>query len=172
MENKPNAIQKLLWKSSTIVYLSGLLVGLAMIFQGFALTQAANGTVSGVMLPHQALTWAFAVIASGYAGTDRIAQFVKTKSMSYGNVDLGDPAKLRKLIGVTVVLLLIGIVLSSFFGVPGLALDALATAFGGCAAAYVIGNKSLRAAASTEGTHDAKEQPQYHMGGGLDGGGK
>ena len=170
--NKPNAIQKILWASSTIVYLSALLVGLAMIFQGFALTMTAAGQVTGVMLPHQALTWAFAVIASGYAGTDRIAQFVKTKSMSYGNVDLGDPAKLRKLISVTVILLLLGIVLSSFFGVPGLALDALATAFGGCAATYVIGNKSLRAAASTEGTHSHTEQPSFHVGGKEDDSGK
>lgn len=154
-------MKKLFWSTSSIVWLSAFLVGLTMIAQAFASSISATGEMSGIMLPHQSLTWAFAVIASGYAGTDRIAQFVKTKSMEYGTVDMGDPAKLRKLIFLTVMLLVLGIVLSSFYGVPGLALDALATAFGGTATAYVIGNKSLRAAASGEGTHKAEETPQF-----------
>lgn len=161
MEKQPGPFRRFLWSTSTIVWVSALLVSLAMIAQGFALTLQASGQMTGVMLPHEALTWAFAVIASGYAGTDRIASFVRTQSMQYGVVDLGDPAKLRKLILITILLLLQGIVLSSFFGIPGLALDALATAFGGAGAAYVIGNKAVQAAGHSEGSHTPTEQPQF-----------
>lgn len=148
----------MLWSTSTIVWLSAFLVAVAMVLQGFA-----SGFENGIILPHQALAWSFAVIASGYAGTDRIAQFVKTQSLEYGKVELGNPSKLRKLIVITVLLLILGISLTSFFGIPGLALEALATAFGGTGAAYVVGNKSLRAAASKEGTHKAEERPQFFV---------
>lgn len=156
MSKQPGPIRRILWSTSTIVWLSAFLVAVAMVLQGFA-----SGFEEALVLPHQALTWSFAVIASGYAGTDRIAQFVRTQTLEYGNVDIGNPAKLRKLIVITVLLLILGIFLTSFFGIPNLALEALATAFGGTAAAYVVGNKSLRAAASREGTHRVTEQPQF-----------
>jgi hypothetical protein len=165
-DTKISPIKKLLWSSSSIVWLSAMLVAAAMILQGFA-----SGFENGIILPHQALAWSFAVIASGYAGTDRIAQFVKTQALEYGTVDMGDPAKLRKLILITVLLLSLGVALTSFFGIPGLALDALAAAFGGTGAAYVIGNKSLRAAASKEGNHTT-EQFQFHVEGEYDAAGK
>lgn len=150
-------LRQALWSTSTIVWLSAFLVAFAMVLQGFA-----SGFENGIILPHQALTWSFTVIASGYAGTDRIAQFVKTQSLEYGKVDLGNPKRLRHLIVVTVLLLVLGVVLTSFFNIPGLALEALATAFGGTGVAYVVGNKSLRAAASKEGRHRIDERPEFY----------
>jgi len=155
---RPTGIQKFFWSSSSIVWLAGILVATAMGAQAYVL-EVYEMTLN---LPHQALTWSFAIIVSGYAGTDRIAAYMKTQSMEYGTVDIGNPAKLRKVILLTVLLLALGVSLTIVYGVQGLPLEALATAFGGVSTTYIIGNKSLRGAASQEGTHNIEEQPHFY----------
>lgn len=159
---KIGPVKRFFRSTAWVVWLSALVIAVTMFMQVFASLNTAGQMGQGIILPHEALAWAFAVIASGYAGTDRLAQFVRTKSLQYGEVDLGDPKKLKRLIWITLLLLAEGVFLTSFFGVPGLALDALATAFGGAGASYVIGNKAIRAASSQEGTHTVEEQPRFY----------
>lgn len=154
-------LTKIIRSTSTTVWASAVLVAAAMIAQGFMYSVSEAGQIVGITLPHEILAWAFAVIASGYAGTDRIASFVRTKSLEYGTVDLGDVSKVRKLIAITLFLLILGLVLTVVFGIPNLALEALALSFGGTAAAYVMGNKSIQAASCTEGTHKTSEKLHF-----------
>ena len=181
---KAGPIRRFFRSTSWVVWLTAIVTAVVMFLQKFmvgqpiaageveAVTQAAQYMGEGmvmvqqsaqaIILPHQTLAWVFAAIASGYAGTDRIAQFVKTSSLEYGEADLGDPKKLRWVIFISLALLAEAVVLTVFFGVPGLALDALVTAFGGSGLSFVIGNKAIKAASATSGSHKYDEGTRFH----------
>lgn len=167
MDNKikKSAFSKFMNSTSWVVWVTAILVGVVMFLQKFLIpSESIEGMmVAGTVLPHNTLAWVFTAIASGYAGTDRIAQFARTSTLEYGQADLGDPRKLRWVILVTLILIAEALVLTVFFGVPNLALDALVTAFGGTGISYVVGNKAIKAAASKSGAHKAQELNQYHV---------
>jgi hypothetical protein len=104
-------------------------------------------------LPHDTAAWGLAFIVSGYTGTDRIAYFVKSKTLEYGTQDLGDVRKLRLIIFLMLGLVIEAIVLRVFFGLEGIAVEQLLIGFSASGGLYAIGNKAIKAASSMTGTH-------------------
>lgn len=116
-------------------------------------------------IPHEAIAVALIALASGYVGTDRIAGFVKTKSMDYGSSDVGDVVKMRAIVYGLLILVMIGLTLQIFYKVPNLAVITLITAYGGAAATFAIGNKAIKAATFMEpkATHKEEAPPKEEV---------
>ena len=103
---------------------------------------------TAIALPHIIAAQLLIAVATGYTGSDRLAQFIKTKEMPVGTGDLGDVKKLRGVLFLLLLVFIEALVLTVFFAVPGLSLDMLLVAFGSTAASFVIGNKGVSAAIS------------------------
>jgi hypothetical protein len=130
--------------TSWVVWLTALMAA--------AFTALAVFVEGGARLPLQIMSIGFAFVASGYAGTDRIAQFVKTRSMEYGVADYGDPKRVQIVIWVSLLLVIESTALTLFTkGLMDLYVGAYVAAFSGASAAYAIGNKAIASAAATEG---------------------
>ena len=133
-----------------VVFLFALVVLITMIATLFV-------TDYQTLLPLDTLFWAFAGVTSGYIGVDRVAQFKRTSTLSYGKADLGNNRKMVRIILLTLFLLLSGTYLVIYYGLA-IPLDPLASAFGGSSAFYVTGNKAIKAAASTPGYHPGRDK--------------
>lgn len=127
-----------------VVWLAILLTATMM-----ALQQVLGSTD---LLPHETMAWGLTFIAGAYTGMDRIAQAVKSRTLDYGDVDLGDPRKLRWVIVCLFLLITEALILQTFQHVKGLALETLIIAFSTAGGAYVIGNKAISASAFTTST--------------------
>jgi len=103
------------------------------------------------LLPLETMAWVLTVVVSGYVGTDRIANFKKTQSLSYGQADFGNMAKLRKMIIILFIIIIEALLFYALFGVGNAPVSTLILAYGGAAGTYVIGNKAIRAATHTNG---------------------
>ena len=74
-------------RTAWVVWLSIILTAAMMFFQKFL----GNEDI----LPHETMAWGLTVIAGGYTGMDRFAMAIKSRTLEYGEADLGDPKKLR-----------------------------------------------------------------------------
>lgn len=110
-------------------------------------------------LPMDVFGWGLAAIICGYVGTNRVSMAIKTANMEVGTAEMGDLAKLRKMIYWTFVILIQNIVLSFFFNV-NLPLIAVSSTFVSTITLYVAGNKAIRAtqAVDTSGELWANEK--------------
>lgn len=130
--------------TSWVVWLAIFLTAVMMFLQKFL----GNDTT----LPHETMAWGLTVIAGGYTGMDRFAMAIKSRTLEYGESDLGDPKKLRWVIICLFVLVIEALLLQVFQNVRGLALETLIVAFSASGGAYVVGNKAITAAAYAPGT--------------------
>jgi hypothetical protein len=129
--------------TSWVVWLAILLTAAMMFLQKVL----GNDT----LLPHETMAWGLTVIAGGYTGMDRFAMAIKSKTLEYGEADLGDPKKLRWVIICLFALVIEALLLQVFQNVRGLALETLIVAFSAAGGAYVVGNKAITAAAYIPG---------------------
>ncbi len=131
-------------RTAWVVWLAIMLTAVMMFFQKFL----GNEDI----LPHETMAWGLAVIAGGYTGMDRFAMAIKSKTLEYGEADLGDPKKLRWVILFLFLLIVEALLLQVFQNVKGLALETLIVAFSASGGAYVVGNKAITASAYTPST--------------------
>jgi len=129
--------------SSWVIWLAILLTAAMMFLQKLL----GNDSI----LPHETMAWGLTAIAGGYTGMDRFAMIAKSRTLEYGEADLGDPKKLRWVIACLFGLIIEALLLQVFQDVQGLALETLIVAFSTASTAYVIGNKVITAAAYTPG---------------------
>jgi hypothetical protein len=138
--------------SGLVVWLTALIVAALIVGQKVL---ALHGIT--ILLPLDMGAMILSVIVSGYVGTDRIASFVKTQSLSYGSADFGDVPKLRRMVFLMLALAAEAFVAQVFFGVTNAPLGTLLLGYGGTASTYVMGNKAIKAAAHIDGRHTIEE---------------
>lgn len=111
-----------------------------------AISMALQYLNPGASLPHETIAWGLALVAGGYTGVDRLAYFVKSKTLEYGASDHGDIKKLRWVICLLFVLIIEALVLQMLFKVKDLPLETLVISFSSSAGIYAVGNKAIAAA--------------------------
>ncbi len=148
--------QMFLSTTSWVVWLAILLTAAMMLLQQILGKEE--------LLPHETMAWGLTIIAGGYTGMDRFAQAIKSKTLTYGDADLGDPRKLRWIIVCLFLLIAEALILQVFQQVQGLALDTLIVAFSAAGGSYVVGNKAISASAFTTTTVTAKVEQKDNAG--------
>ena len=153
----------------TIFYcLPRLLVQLIDYFGVEAAWLSATAT-SGI--PLEIFAWGLLALCAGYAGVDRAALATKSSLMEIGSCDMGDPAKLRRVIYLLMAVFIESVVLNLCFGedftktitsstgeaikvYPGLKLplEGVSSALVSTMVIYVLGNKSIRLTQSMDRT--------------------
>lgn len=123
-----------------VVWLSIILSASSMILQYFNPTS---------LLPHETIAWGLVIVASAYTGVDRLAYFVKSKTLEYGASDHGNVLKLRWVICLLFVLVVEALILQMLFKVQNLPLETLVISFSSTASIYAVGNKAISAAEYT-----------------------
>lgn len=146
MEKTPLVFSSTAW----VVWLAILLTSGLMVIQAL---------IPSNPLPQETMAWSLAFIVGGYAGTDRIAMAVKSKTLSYGTSDLGDTRKLRWIIIILFLLIIEALALQIFLATKGLALETLIIAFATTAGSFAIGNKAIKAAEFIGSKDNGAEQP-------------
>lgn len=118
-----------------------------------------------VTVPLEVLSWGLLIITSVYAGLDRASFAVKSTMTEIGTADMGDPAKLRRVIIYLGVIFFESYALNLFFGrsfppeatvqFPGanIPLTETASALVSAITIYVSGNKAIRLVANVESKH-------------------
>lgn len=118
-----------------------------------------------VTVPLEVLSWGLLIITSLYAGLDRTAFAVKSTMTEIGTADMGDPAKLRRVMLYLLFIFLESYMLNLFFGKPfppeaevtfpgaNIPLTEVASALVSAVAIYVSGNKAIRIVANINNDH-------------------
>lgn len=118
-----------------------------------------------VTVPLEVLSWGLLIITSVYAGLDRASFAVKSTMTEIGTADMGDPAKLRRVIIYLGVIFFESYALNLFFGRPfppeatvqfpgaNIPLTETASALVSAITIYVSGNKAIRLVANVESKH-------------------
>jgi hypothetical protein len=99
-----------------------------------------NGQVS---LPIKTLSSIWIAVCASYIGVDRTAYALKSVRQPQGEVDVGDPSTIRKMIVISFVILVIGVICNSFVDFD-FELDSLAAAFGFSTTLYITGQKAIK----------------------------
>lgn len=107
-------------------------------------------------LPMTALSWCWTALISLYCGSDRVVDIAKTTKLSVGQTSMGDLAKLRGMIALSLVLFITAVVFN-FMTDKEYTLSAYASAFGMTVISYVAGNKAVKATAYF-GSHEDKNE--------------
>lgn len=115
-----------------------------------------------VTVPLEVLSWGLLIITSVYAGLDRASFAVKSSMTEIGTADMGDPAKLRRVILYLGMIFFESYALNLFFGRPfppeadvkfpgaSIPLTETASALVSAITIYVSGNKAIRLVANVE----------------------
>lgn len=118
-----------------------------------------------VTVPLEVLSWGLLIITSVYAGLDRASFAVKSSMTEIGTADMGDPAKLRRVIIYLGIIFFESYALNLFFGRPfppeatvqfpgaNIPLTETASALVSAITIYVSGNKAIRLVANVENKH-------------------
>lgn len=154
MRNSKHNHSKFYYSSRFWVCLYALVMAMFMTFQ-IIIGCLENGTlkvpefiarfISGqASLPMETLAWMWTALVSLYCGFDRVVDIRNTMQLSSGTMNLGDLAKLRGIIMLSLLLLVVGTVGHITTG-RDFQLAALASAFGSSIIIYVSGNKAVKA---------------------------
>lgn len=131
----------------------GLLDKHDIVFQNKTLNDFVNGNLS---LPITVISYGWTLILGVYCVCDRSVDILKTSKLQIGHVSMGDLAKLRKMILISLILLIVALVFS-FLVDKDFDLSAWATAFVMAVLSLTTGNKLVKAS-SYFGTHDDKNE--------------
>ncbi len=152
MKNKPRS-----WSTSFFVFFYiGLYILLTLVQAAVVLVPEyfPNLRINiGFSLPMDVFGWGLVVVIGGYVGTDRISKCFKTANMEIGTADMGNPARLRKMIWWSFIILLLNVMLGFFFDID-LPYEAVASTFVSALSLYVAGNNTIRAMQSTDMSGD------------------
>jgi hypothetical protein len=96
-----------------------------------------------LQMPVSAMAYIWVGISSAYVGIDRVAYAVKSSTLEYGKTDVGSPQTLRKVILISGLLLLQGIIFNSVVDYD-FDLPELASAFGTTVLLYIAGQKAVK----------------------------
>lgn len=140
------------WRSSYFVF--------AYIFLYFFITLLQASTIILPMyfnininthfsIPMEIWGWGLCLVISGYVGTDRLSESMKTAHMEIGKANMGDPARLRKMIKWTFIIVVENYALNYFYDV-NLPIEAITTTFVSCITLYTVGNKAIKATQSVD----------------------
>jgi hypothetical protein len=158
-----NDLNKLPSHTAWVVWLSVIVTGALMILQYVG--KRWFGLVE--ILPHETAAWGLAFIVGGYTGTDRIAYAMKSRSLEYGTMDMGNVGKLKLIIFCMLGLVIEATILRVFFRLEGMALEQLLIGFSTSGGLYAIGNKIIKAASTVGGAHTLGEASTIVTSGGT-----
>lgn len=135
------------------------------------ITWMGTDCTSGI--PLEIFAWGLLIICAGYAGLDRSTMAVKTSMMDIGTCDMGDPAKLRKVIYLLFAVFLETVVLNFLFGKDfiveineidsltflklNLPLEGVSSALVSTITVYILGNKSIRLTQNIDNTKEDQD---------------
>lgn len=136
-----------------IQFLLGILENNQIVFHNKVLNDFVNGNLN---LPMSVLSYGWTLLLSGYMCMDRVVDITTTLKLPVGQMSMGDLAKLRHMIVVSL-LLLIAAVVFNFFTDKDYSLTAYASAFAVSIVAYTVGNKGVKSARYTDHYEDKNE---------------
>lgn len=134
-------------------FILGLLDSYEIVFKHKIINDFVNGYLN---LPMEVMSWVWTAIISFYCGSDRVVDVAKTTKLAVGQTSMGDLAKLRAMILISLVLFITAVVFN-FLTDKEYCLAAYASAFGMTVLSYVVGNKAVKSA-SYLGKHEDKNQ--------------
>lgn len=120
----------------------GMIENYQITFRNIALNNFVNGLIE---LPMLVMSYGWTCLVALYCGSDRVVDIMKTTKLTMGNMSMGDLPKLRKIIIVSLILLLVAIGFN-FLTDKDYQLSAFAAAFALGVISYVTGNKLVKAA--------------------------
>lgn len=123
-------------------FMLGVLQNNQIVFHNKAINEFINGNLN---LPISIMSWGWMAIVTFYAGSDRVVDTVKSLKLSVGQMSMGDLAKLRGIIVISLELLILAIFFS-FFTDKDYDLTAWASAFVMSVLTLVVGNKAVKIA--------------------------
>lgn len=134
------------------------------------------GTDCTTGIPLSIFGWGLVGITAGYAGLDRSTMAVKTSKLEVGTCDMGEPAKLRKVIYLLFAVFVETVVLNFFFGKDfvvelnelesitfsrlNLPLEGVSSALVTTISVYILGNKSIRLTQNLDSTGGASNESE------------
>lgn len=140
-----------------LVMILQLVLGLLDSHQVVFRSQTLNGFVNGnIALPMATMSYAWTAIVSLYCVSDRAVDVLKTAKLRVGEVSMGDLAKLRGMILISLVLFLMALAFN-FLTDRDYELAAWASAFAMTILSYTSGNKLVKTA-SWAGHHKDENQ--------------
>lgn len=157
------------WKTSFMVFVYALVVGLCLIVQAvlnlmpsFVENEVIKSNYwisilnSDLQMPVDVLAFLWVTMVSAYIGVDRGLYAARSFTLSYGETDVGDPHTIRIVILVSGLLFLEAVACNAICR-GDYALTEFATGFGMSCCLYVTGQKVIKAGKAIDGNHDKEE---------------
>jgi hypothetical protein len=157
-----NKIAEFVQRTSFIVFWFATVLAVVLLMQALPALFVFISTNFGIFLPQLNLAlkmpvdltaWFYMAMSAAYTGVDRFAYYRQSSKLKYGQANVGNPEKLRRVIFVSFLLFVEASLLELIISAP-MPLEALMSAFGSTCLLYVTGQKGIRAAGSNEGNHD------------------
>lgn len=140
----------------------GIMQSHQIMFNSKVLNDFINGNLN---LPMTVMSYGWTALISFYCCADRVVDVAKTTKLQIGQVSMGDLAKLRGMIVLSLGLLVIAVVFN-FLVDKDFDLSAWASAFVMTIISYVVGNKAVKASAwfgTREDTNQDGIPDQYEL---------
>lgn len=109
-----------------------------------------------MVMPLEVMADVWVGLLSIYIGVDRAMFVVKSATLNYGEVDVGEPGKIREMILISAIILIVAII-GTYVTNLDFQLDQFAMAFGASIALYVAGQKGIQTAKWSNGQKDEDE---------------
>lgn len=121
----------------------GIMQGHQVVFDSKVLNDFVNGNLN---LPMTVMSYGWTALISFYCCADRVVDVAKTTKLQIGQVSMGDLAKLRGMIILSLLLFAMAVAFN-FLVDKDFDLSAWASAFVMTVISYVVGNKAVKASA-------------------------
>lgn len=150
---------KNLGRSSLILFSFALIIALAMAYQAFILL---NPKLFQFMInkefkiPIETFSQLWIGVSSVYIGVDRGIFCYKTTQLKYGEADVGNPLRLRKVILVSALLMFESMILGSITSFD-YSSEEFTTAFGVSCILYIAGTKAIKGGTFRNGSQEKEE---------------
>lgn len=146
--------KKHFWYNSRFwVALFSVIVMLSIGVESIPFIAAKYGlTLKAVELPIDVIGWSWTALLSIYIGTDRLEKIISSKEIPYGEIFMGDLAKLRRMILLALFIYLEALAMNAFFGAD-LSLSSFFMAFSASLLLYVGGNKAIKTMGNVDGAN-------------------